>query len=385
MRRGLLSVVLLCALFCTGCSIEKRAEEPLPGDEFAVADAETEESSAYSEENLDSMLDTLIGSIRENNSSGHIVLTPAGQSAADSEDDPAEASAAETSPAAADSAQPVFEAQDGGAAVFGFAHIPADPEAVLTVPETLGGLPVTAVGKYGFYGAAYAAAVVLPETVSEMGDHAFDGSGITQFSFVPAESLTAGGYVCFDCPALETVSFADRAYTFGDYCFSHSGVQSVTGADTVLTLGNDCFKGLETLKTLTFRGGLTTGDSCFKKCTALSEITLEGSTLALGDHSFQSTGVRTLTLTDCTGTLGAECFADCAELRRVTIGEGITALGDYAFSGCRSLRTAELPASLTEIAEGCFSDCPELTVTAPADSAAYRFAEQNGIKVIAAE
>lgn len=381
MKRGLLSVMLLCALFCTGCSVEKRAEEPLPGDEFAVSDEETGESSAYSEEQLDSMLDSLIESIQENNSSGHFAHTPAGQSAADSEDDPVSGSEEELD----DSAQPVFEVQDGGAAVLGFEHVPADPETVLTVPETLGGLPVTAVGKYGFYGAAYAAAAVLPETVAEMGDHAFDGSGITQFSFVPAESLTAGGYVCFDCPALETVSFADRAYTFGDYCFSHSGVQSVTGADTVLTLGNDCFKGLETLKTLNFRGELTTGDSCFRKCAALSEITLEGSTLALGGHSFQSTGVRTLTLTDCAGTLGAECFADCAELRRVTIGEGITALGDYAFSGCRSLRTAELPAGLTEIAEGCFSDCPELTVIAPADSAAYQFAVQNGLKVIAAE
>ena len=45
------------------------------------------------------------------------------------------------------------------------------------------------------------------------------------------------------------------------------------------------------------------------------------------------------------------------------------------------LRTVQLPAGLTDIAAGCFSECPELTLYAPAGSAAFRFAEKNGIPV----
>ena len=198
---------------------------------------------------------------------------------------------------------------------------------------------------------------------------------------LPETELTAGAHVLADCAALETVRFADRSYTFGDYCFEHSGIVSMAGEDTVLTLGNDCFSSLDRLETLTFRGELTTGEACFGRCAALSEVTLSSSTLALGNRSFRNSGVRTLSATDCTGTIGAECFSDCERLRLVKLGEGITALGDYAFAGCRILRTVELPASLTEIAAGCFADCPELTIYAPAGSAAYQYAEQNGIPV----
>lgn len=381
MKRRLYAAALLCALLMTGCALLAPDVDSAQEDAPVIEEEPAEESSERSEEELDSMLDSLIESIQENNSGGHIAHTPAAESADAAETDiTAEASAAD-----ADLLQPVFESQNGFAAVTGFEHVPSDPEAVLTVPAELGGLPVTAVGRYGFYGAAYAGAVQLPDTVTEMDDYAFNGSGIKAFSYVPAETLTAGNHVCSDCAALETVSLGGRAYTFGDYCFEHCALQTFTAEDTVLALGNDCFKALEQLKTLTFSGELTTGDSCFRKCTALSEITLNGSTLALGEHSFQNTGIRELDLSDCTGTLGAECFADCAELRRVTIGEGITSLGAYAFSGCPLLRTAELPAALTDIAEGCFADCPELTVIAPADSAAYQFAEKNGLKVVAAE
>lgn len=380
MKRRLYTAALLCALLMTGCAPE--VDTP-PNSDPVTEEEPAEESSGRSEADLDSMLDSLIESIQENNSGGHIAHTPADQADSEQADEPV--STAEVSAADPEQLQPVFESLDGYAAVIGFEHVPADPEAVLTVPAELGGLPVTAVGRYGFYGATYAGAVQLPDTVTEMDDYAFNGSGIKAFSYVPAETLTAGNHVCSDCAALETVSLGGRAYTFGDYCFEHCALQTFTAEDTVLALGNDCFKALEQLKTLTFSGELTTGDSCFRKCTTLSEITLNGSTLTLGEHSFQNTGIRELDLSDCTGTLGAECFADCAELRRVTIGEGITSLGAYAFSGCPLLRTAELPAALTDIAEGCFSDCPELTVIAPADSAAYQFAEQNGLKVMAAE
>ena len=380
MKRRLYAAALLCALLMTGCAPEV---DPAQDSEPVIEEEPAEESSGRSEAELDSMLDSLIESIQENNSAGHIAHTPADK--ADSGDNSEPDSTAEVSAADPEQLQPVFESMDGYAAVIGFEHVPADPEAVLTVPTELGGLPVTAVGRYGFYGAAYAGAVQLPDTVTEMDDYAFNGSGIRAFSYVPAEALTAGDYICSDCTALETVSLGGRAYTFGDYCFEHCGLQTFTAEDTVLTLGSDCFKALEQLKTLTFSGELMTGDSCFRQCTALSGLTLNGSMLALGDHSFQNTGIRELDLSDCTGTIGAECFADCAELRHVTIGEGITSLGAYAFSGCPLLRTAELPAALTDFAEGCFADCPELTVIAPADSAAYRFAEKNGIKVVAAE
>ncbi len=275
---------------------------------------------------------------------------------------------------------PDFEADAGEAAVIGY-RLKNAPAAPLTVPAELGGLPVTAVAEYGFYSARYAANVVLPGTVRRMGDYAFNGSALKEFAFVPDSALTVGAHALADCRALETVRFADREYTFGDYCFEQSGIVTVTAENAVLRLADHCFQNLSKLKQVTLQGSLTTGESCFRRCPALREAAFSGGTVSLGAHTFQSSGLRDVTFTDCTGTVGAQCFADCEDLRTVKLGEGITALGDYAFADCRSLRTAELPGSLTRIADTCFADCPELTVLAPADSAAYRFAQKNGIKV----
>ena len=55
-----------------------------------------------------------------------------------------------------------------------------------------------------------------------MGDYAFNGSSLQTFAFVPETALAVGNFAFADCKALETVRFADRTYTFGDYCFEDS-------------------------------------------------------------------------------------------------------------------------------------------------------------------
>ena len=272
---------------------------------------------------------------------------------------------------------PEYEIIGGEAAVTGYARLNAAPAVPLTVPADLSGLPVTAVAKYGFY----AADVVLPGTIREIGDYAFNGSALKDFSLVPDTALNIGKHAFADCAALETVRFGERGYVLGDYGFEHSGIVTVTAEGASLTLGDRCFRNLDKLEQVTVQGDLTTGESCFRKCPSLRNVAFSGGALTLGARAFQNTGVREVTFTDCTGTLGAQCFSDCAQLRYVKIGEGITALGDYAFANCRMLRTVQLPAGLTDIAAGCFSECPELTLYAPEGSAAFRFAEKNGIPV----
>ncbi len=51
-----------------------------------------------------------------------------------------------------------------------------------------------------------------------------------------------------------------------------------------------------------------------------------------------------------------------------------------AFSGCTGLQSITIPKSVTWTGDCVFSDCPNLTIYAPAGSAAERYAKMNGIR-----
>jgi len=57
----------------------------------------------------------------------------------------------------------------------------------------------------------------------------------------------------------------------------------------------------------------------------------------------------------------AHCaFADCENLTKVVIPDGVTRIGDFAFANCENLTRVMIPNSVTEIGDGAFIFCWEL-------------------------
>lgn len=170
----------------------------------------------------------------------------------------------------------------------------------LTIPENVGGLPVTTIGPAAFKDCAQLSQVVLPSTLTVLQTEAFCGSGLTSVT-LPA-SVTALSYRCFkSCTKLSVVSFAGESMLYlGQEAFMYcSALQSITlpaltsypivrsDADTTTapgtelfgdtcSIGKSCFAQCTSLKTMTF-GGIVehnTPDyfldiSCFNGCNAL--------------------------------------------------------------------------------------------------------------------
>ena len=59
-------------------------------------------------------------------------------------------------------------------------------------------------------------------------------------------------------------------------------------------------------------------------------------------------------------TIGVGAFANCVNLRNITIPEGITRIEDLAFSGCENLDSISLPQSLEYIGQYVFEGCTSL-------------------------
>ena len=75
----------------------------------------------------------------------------------------------------------------------------------------------------------------------------------------------------------------------------------------------------------------------------------------------------------------SHAFADCSNLRKVVIAEGVVVIEDWAF-GNSKLRSVTIPASVKEIEFSAFGVTNQLTIYAPEFSEAHIFAEKHGIK-----
>ena len=83
----------------------------------------------------------------------------------------------------------------------------------------------------------------------------------------------------------------------------------------------------------------------------------------IGDGAFKETSIEEITMPNTVDKIGGIAFADCKNLKRVTLNEGLKEIGDGAFSET-SIESITTPSTVERIGEGAFSNCKNLkTVT----------------------
>lgn len=90
---------------------------------------------------------------------------------------------------------------------------------VLTVPETIGGETVTAIGDYCFWGCDWLTTIILPETVTYIGEYAFAECASLRGMDIPI-GVTEIGYCAFwACTELEAVYIPSSVTAVGEDAF----------------------------------------------------------------------------------------------------------------------------------------------------------------------
>jgi len=154
-------------------------------------------------------------------------------------------------------------------------------------------------------------------------------------------------------PPLPVTSIGARAF------FDCTSLTSITIPESVTSIDNRAFWRCASLTSITIPVGVNSIDKeVFKGCTSLTSITIPVSVTSIGKGAFYF----------------------CESLTSITIPEGVTSIGESAFEGCESLTSITIPESVTSIGDGVFKGCTSLTIYCPRDSAAWLYAEENGIK-----
>ncbi|HXT10046.1 MAG TPA: leucine-rich repeat domain-containing protein [Candidatus Angelobacter sp.] len=191
------------------------------------------------------------------------------------------------------------------------------PGGDVSIPDSLGGLPVTSIADAAFQGDTNLSVVTIPNSVTNIGARAFEG-----------------------CIWLLGVNLPTNFPSIGNLTF------------------NQCFQlvGINLPNTIT-----NIGDAAFGSCSSLREITIPDSVKNIGNSAFNDCWrLGRVAIGNGTEYIGPFAFAKCVVLTNLLIGSGVTNIDQYAFESCSSLPMVIFPPRLEFLGYNAFAYCSGL-------------------------
>ncbi len=267
-----------------------------------------------------------------------------------------------------------------------------DTAVKLVLPSTL-----TVIGENAFEDFNRLTEVTIPENVTTISNHAFyECTGLEKIT-LPESLQTIGSSAFTRCTSLAELTLPAKLTKLGEYAFyGCSALTDVTIPGTVKTISYEAFAECTALKSATLMHGVTTVDSSvFDGCTALTTLTVPD-TLKVGRYSVSCREPEEGKLPDITLHATAESTSVTEPMvgivrNRLTefkFTDQITEIGSKAFTNCDALQKMNVPDTIKTIGGAAFSDCDGLTeLTLPTkletipESMAYRCSSLKNITI----
>ena len=271
----------------------------------------------------------------------------------------------------------------------------------ITLPSTL-----TSIGGYAFYGCTSLATITLPSTLTSIGGDAFSlCTSLTQFNVTGGSSSlrtieNGKALILYDeliayPSASGSVVLPSTLTSIGNGAFYGStGLTEITLPSTLTSIGGEAFAECTSLTEITLPSTLTSiGDYAFVRCTNLTQFNVTGTgsslraiengkALVLYDELVAyPSAIGSVVLPEGITSIGGGAFSDCTSLTEITLSSTLTFIGGYAFYGCTRLTLVTcLAATPPTASESSFYDIhydtnASLEIKVPAGSvAAYKAA-----------
>ena len=240
--------------------------------------------------------------------------------------------------------------------------------------------------------------LILPESLTTIGNWTFRGMSKLGGIVIPNAVTTIGTYAFADDIALESAKLSTSCPWLKEGLFSECGkLQAITIPMVVNKMDTQMFTNCTSLASVTFDddkdliemayGSSDANNGLFRDCPVetlylgrwlsyntkvpsrspfysiaeLKNLTL-GKYLKVVDKYMFSycTGLENVYIPDNITSINMWGFRGCSALKSVRFSENLSQIGDYGFSGCASLDNVTFPASMTSTSANSFSNCSSL-------------------------
>ncbi|MBR6329883.1 MAG: leucine-rich repeat domain-containing protein, partial [Lachnospiraceae bacterium] len=221
----------------------------------------------------------------------------------------------------------------------------------VTVESGITGIP------YGlFKEAPVLESVTLPDSVTSMGSHLFDGCNKLNSVRLPqgyAEAIPAGLFR--ECVSLKNVTIPAGVTGINESAFQGSGITSINIPKNVLYIETAAFETCYNLTAVTGGEGLSEiKNNAFNLCSSLSSFNFGDNIKTIGASAFYECALNFIYVPGTVENLGENCFAN-NYADTVIIGDGVTRIPANAFAGCNGFGILYLPSSVTYVGNGAFN------------------------------
>ena len=178
---------------------------------------------------------------------------------------------------------------------------------------------------------------------------------------IPEGTTEIESYAFFDKGALTNIVIPDSVTEIGESAFKSCGLTSVVIPDSVTKIGDDAFSDCRALTSIKVAEDNPKYDSR-GGCNAIIET--ESNKLLFGCQS--------TVIPDSVAEIGRCAFSNCCALTSIEIPTSVTEIGDFAFFGCTGLTNGEIHSPEIEFGIRVLCECENLkSIKVPDKKADY--------------
>ena len=255
----------------------------------------------------------------------------------------------------------------------------SDTRTEIVVPSEIEGVPVIKVRGFSFKNKDNITSIVLPDSVTEIGDETFAQCDNLSNIVLP-ELLTFIGNSAFEsCISIKNVNLPEGLVSIGGNAFRYcSSLESIRIPQSVTSLGSNTFFECVNLKSATILAQVSNiPDWMFNHCSALTNVILPESIKSIGGSAFSDCALEKIEIPDSCESMewyafyGCDfkelvlpsnlksipmgAFGYCENLEKIVFPEGLLSIGESAFVACENLKSIELNNGLKTIGKTAFS------------------------------
>ncbi|MBR3795078.1 MAG: leucine-rich repeat protein [Clostridia bacterium] len=223
--------------------------------------------------------------------------------------------------------------------------------------------PVTGIDDCVFWSNKTITSIIIPDTVTYIGEEAFAYCSALTSVFIPGSVTTLAAGAFHQCAALRNITIPDSVTSIGDSAFyGCESLTSISIPDSVTSLGNYAFSECSSLRTATLPDTFTIIPAgLFYGCESLTSFTIPKRVTWICSEAFQGcNSLTSITIPHGVTDIGSYAFGWCMNLTSISIPNSVTYIGEFAFTYTRSLKSVTIPSSVTHLGQAAFL-CSKLT------------------------